>query len=144
MGTLEEMKEKAEDSLTDARNTETKKGHSFDMIAQSLTDGIKAAKDKTADAKSGMESMSEQTGENKAELQETLKTKKSDETFLASLTADCTEAREAWATRQADAKDEMGALEQVNDRKTKKDDGDDDEEPKETRTRQAVLAKLKG
>merc|ERR1719379_2326436 len=52
--TLEDMKEKAEEALSSARNEEMKKQHSFDMMAQSLTDGIEVGKEKIAKSKENM------------------------------------------------------------------------------------------
>merc|ERR1719409_897564 len=52
--TMEEMQEKSEQALTDARNTEMRQQHSFDMMAQSLTDAMAQAKEKLADAKAAI------------------------------------------------------------------------------------------
>jgi len=157
--TLEEMKEKAEEALTDARNTETQQQHTFAMMAQSLTDGINALKEKINDAKGEIAAATQENGENQDELTETTKNKKADEKYLASLTKDCEDAKEAWATRQEDAKAEMGALSkakeilssrvkvlvQVGGSTVSQRDivvGSDETTPAETRTRQAVVAKL--
>merc|ERR1719191_1375857 len=87
--TMEEMQEKAEKALSDARNTETNQAHSHDMMAQSLTDAIEVAKEKTADAKSQIQTMTEEAGEAKASLMETTKSMEADMAYLKSLTADC-------------------------------------------------------
>merc|ERR1719199_914904 len=68
VGTLEDMKEKAEEALSDARSNEMKEGHSFNMMSQSLTD-----------AKSAIEVETEEAGKARNELMETTKTKKADE-----------------------------------------------------------------
>jgi len=152
--TMEEMQEKSEQALTDARNTEMRQQHSFDMMAQSLTDAMAQAKEKLADAKSAIAAKSQENGENAGELQETNKNKKAAEKYLTSLTMDCTQAREAWATRQEEAKAETGALDKAKEILSSrvrvfvqvgaKDIGDNDEAtPAEDRTRHAVEAKLK-
>merc|ERR1719156_492370 len=46
IGKIEEMKEKAEETLTDLRSTELKAQQDFAMLEQSLNDGIKVANDK--------------------------------------------------------------------------------------------------
>jgi len=150
--TLEEMKEKAESALTEARNTETRQQHSFDMMAQSLTDAIAQLKKKLSDTKTGIATATQEVGENGSELMETKKNKKANDAYLTSLTMDCTEAREAWAARQEDAKAEIGALSKAkeilstrvrvllqvgaNTEAVSSVDGDE-------RTREAVVAKLK-
>merc|ERR1719198_2721283 len=49
---IEEMKEKAEETLTEARNAETKATSDFAMLEQSLNNGITVANDKISTAKS--------------------------------------------------------------------------------------------
>merc|ERR1719502_1394527 len=105
--TLEEMLGKAEESLADTRTTEMREQHSFEMMAQSLTDAVKVAKEKIANAKSVSSQEEESLGESKNELEETKKNLKSDEAYLKSLTLDCGEAKAEWAERQKDAADEM-------------------------------------
>merc|ERR550514_1748803 len=70
-----DMKEKAEETLSGARNTEMKENHNFQMMEQSLTDAIKNSKDKLSNAKSSIASLTEETGKAKGELTETTKTK---------------------------------------------------------------------
>merc|ERR1719160_2201633 len=54
--------------------------------------------------------MTEEVGESGDMLMETEKVMKADMAYLKSLTADCNEAKEAWAARQDEAKAEMEAL----------------------------------
>merc|ERR550514_314877 len=112
---VEEMKEKAEDSLSDARNSETKAQHTFDMMAQSLTDAIKVSKDKLAAAKSGIEVATEESGEANGELVETMKAKAADEKYVESLKMECEQAATEWAARQASAKEEMAVIDKAKD-----------------------------
>merc|ERR1719313_2229100 len=94
VGTLEDMKEKAEEALSDARNQEMRKQHTFDMMAQSLTDAMTNAKERLSSSKSNMAA----------------ETEAADEKYVASLSHDCNEAKEAWAERQASAKEEMAVI----------------------------------
>merc|ERR1719420_2642123 len=75
VGQIEEMKEKAEDTLSSARNGEMKEQHNFDMMAQSLTDAISINKEKTSEAKHLMATTKEENGKAKQELIETEKSK---------------------------------------------------------------------
>merc|ERR1719261_573685 len=103
VGQIEEMKEKAEDTLSNARSSEMKQQHNFDMMAQSLTDAIAISKEKISEAKHLMATTKEETGKAKAELTETTATKAADTKFLESLTLECSEAATAWEERQKSA-----------------------------------------
>jgi len=110
---LEDMKEKAEETLSNARSAEMKTQHNFDMLAQSLNNGLKIAKDKLANAKMSKETTGREGGKAKGELVEATKTEASDEAYLASLRHECAAAHANWATRQASAKEEMEVLEKA-------------------------------
>merc|ERR550514_896245 len=112
---VEEMKEKAEDSLSDARNSETKAQHTFDMMAQSLNDAIKVSKDKLSAAKSGIEAATQESGEANGELVETEKAKAADEKYVESLKMECEQAATEWAARQVSAKEEMAVIDKAKD-----------------------------
>jgi len=157
---IEEMKQKAEETLSDARQTEMKENHNFNMIAQSLNDGIALVKEKLSDAKSSKAAAEEENGKAKGELEETTKSKAADETYAATLAQECSATHLAWEDRQASAKGEMAAIDkakeilsegvkvflQSSDKKaTKKNpDSDDDEvEDKETAVRNRLAQKLK-
>merc|ERR1719265_3033274 len=147
---ISDMKEKAEETLSGARNAEMKEAHNFAMMEQSLTDAIGNCKEKLSAAKSSIAAYTEETGKAKGELTETEKTKAADTAYLESLTAECTETHAAWEERQASAKGEMAALDKAKailaDRvkvfvqvagKTAKgaksvDDNDDDDNSKDT------------
>jgi len=113
LGTVEEMKEKAEDALTDARKTETKSSHSFDMMQQGLQNELKVASDKKADATTNKERATESLGKATSELTETTKTKAADEAYLASLQVECQQTAAAWEARQKEAKEEMAAVDKA-------------------------------
>merc|ERR1719235_2233384 len=156
---ISDMKEKAEETLSGARNTEMKEKHNFQMMAQSLTDAITVCKEKLSAAKSSIAAYTEETGKAKGELTETTKTKAADTTYLESLKSECSETTAAWEERQKSAKEEMAVIEKAKAvlaagvkvfvqvaGKThvaaKKGDGDDDDS-KEGAMRQRVVNKLK-
>jgi len=155
LATVEEMKEKAEDALTDARNSETKSAHAFAMMEQGLQNEIKVAQDKKADASASKETAAESLGKATSELTETTKTRASDEAYLASLQVDCQQTADAWEARQKDAKEEMAAVDKAKEilangvkvfvqvssssRASVSDVGDDDASSK----RSALVTKLK-
>merc|ERR1719428_499482 len=110
---IEDMKEKAEETLSGARSEEMKKQHNFDMMAQSLTDAITNCKEKLGNAKSSIAAMTEENGKATGELEETKKTKAADSEYLATLTQECTETAAAWADRQKSAAEEMAVIEKA-------------------------------
>merc|ERR1719197_1113302 len=79
---ISDMKEKAEETLSGARNTEMKEAHNHDMMVQSLTDGLNNLKEKLSIAKSTIASTAQESGKAKAELTETTKTKAADIAYL--------------------------------------------------------------
>jgi len=158
---IEEMKQKAEETLSDARQTEMKENHNYNMIAQSLNDGISLLKEKLGDAKSSKAATEEENGKAKAELTETKKSKAADETYAATLTQDCQATHLQWEERQASAKGEMAAIDKAkeilsegvkvfvqfsNKKASKKNAGDfddDEAEDKQTQVRRRLAEKLK-
>merc|ERR1719453_1651244 len=60
---IEEMKEKAEETLSELRSTEMKSVQDFDMLEQSLNNGITVANDKTSVAKSAEGATTQSMGE---------------------------------------------------------------------------------
>merc|ERR1719463_456509 len=107
---LEDMKGKAEASLTDARRAETKAQHSYKMMAQSLQNEIKIGNTKKGDATSLKAATEEAQGKADAELVETQKTKAADEAYSATLKEECEMTAKEWAARQESAKGEMAAI----------------------------------
>merc|ERR1719301_385084 len=104
------MKEKAEETLTEARNTETKAANDFDMLEQSLNNGITVANDKISTAKSASGLTTEELNKAKEDLGTTEAAKAADEKALAELKHDCETAAAAWAERQESASAEMAAI----------------------------------
>merc|ERR1719161_1530448 len=107
---IEEMKEKAEETLTDARNTEMKAQQDYSMLKQSLNNGITVGQEKISAAKAAIGAKGEEMNGAQGDLQETAASKAADEKYLATLKHDCTEAAANWAQRQESAKAETGAI----------------------------------
>lgn len=108
--TIEDMKGKAEESLTDARRAETKAQHSYKMMAQSLNNQIKNAMEKKSAATSVKAASTEEQSKAEGELAETEKTKAADTEYVATLKGECEMAAKEWAERQEQAKGELGAI----------------------------------
>merc|ERR1719379_1560121 len=110
IGKIEEMKEKAEETLTDLRSTEMKAQQDFNMLEQSLSNGIKVAEDKIGVAKTTIGAKTEELNEAKGDLTATKASKAADEKYLAELKQECETTAANWAQRQESAAAEIGAI----------------------------------
>merc|ERR1719387_3322859 len=111
--TLEEMKEKAEETLSGVRMTEMKAGHNAQLMLQSLTDALELAKQKVSDAKSLKATLAETSGKAKGEMELTQKGKMADMTFLSTLKTECETAASEFEAKVASSKGEMAAIEKA-------------------------------
>jgi len=157
VSTIEDMKGKAEEALSDARRSETKAQYSFKMIEQSLTSSIKILNEKKSDAASTKAAKLEEQGKAEGELAETSKTKAADETYVATLKGECEATMAAWDERKKSAAEELGALAKAKDilaggvkvfvqfsaKKGAADIDGDDESDRDSERRANVVAKLK-
>merc|ERR1719387_1984497 len=107
---IEEMKEKAEETLTEARNAETKATQDFAMLEQSLNNGITVANDQISTAKSASGLTTEELNKAKGDLGATTAAKAADEKALAELKHECETTAAGWAERQESASAEMAAI----------------------------------
>merc|ERR1719335_1092051 len=107
---IEEMKEKAEETLSENRSGEMKAVQDFEMLEQSLNNGITVANDKISTAKSALGLTTEELNKAKADLGETEASKAADEKSLAELKHECEESAANWAARQESASAEMAAI----------------------------------
>merc|ERR1719321_2560224 len=107
---IEEMKEKAEETLTTARAEETKASQDFAMLEQSLNNGITVAQDKIGVAKTTIGAKTEEMNQAKGDLTETKASKAADEKYLGELKHECEETAANWAERQKSAAAEIGAI----------------------------------
>lgn len=110
LGTLEDMKQKAQETLSNARMQEMKSNHNSQMMVQSLTDALTLAKSKLSDATATKASLTEASGKAKGELAETKKAKVADMFYLDNLKQECSAAAGEWTDRQASAKGEIAAI----------------------------------
>merc|ERR1719161_1419336 len=157
---IEEMKEKAEETLSEMRSTEMKATNDFSMLEQSLNNGITVANEKISNAKTMIGAKTEEKSTAEGDLGETKAAKAADEKYVAQLKHDCEEAAANWAARQASAQAEMGAINkaieilsegvrvlllQSGSKMKRSDDVSDDEAPVATvdPTRAKLVQKLK-
>jgi len=160
LDTMEEMKGKSQQSLTETRRTETKAAQSFAMMRQSLLNTLKLLGDKKSASTSSKEAASEALGQAEGELTATSAAKAADEKVAADLSLECQTTAAAWEARQKDAAAELGALAkakeilasgvkvfvQVEVQKSKSaghDDEDQDQDDADDRRRDAIKDKLK-
>merc|ERR1719215_1487278 len=87
--TLTDLLEKAQGQLADARNTETKNVHNFELMAQGLKDEIKFGNKEIAEAKKALAGSGEKKAAAEGDLAATSKTKKEDVSTLADLHQSC-------------------------------------------------------
>jgi len=86
---LEDLKEKAEGELADARKAESSSKHNFGMMKQSLEDQMAADSKDLADNKAGKASASEGKATAEGDLATTVKALANDEASLATANSDC-------------------------------------------------------
>merc|ERR550532_3212101 len=86
---LEEMKEKAEGSLSDLRKKETNSKHNFEMLKQSLEDQMTADTKDMEDEKASKAEASEGKATAEGDLEETVKLLKNTKDDLATASATC-------------------------------------------------------
>merc|ERR1719159_158486 len=92
--TLQDLYEKAEAQLAEARSTETKSVQAYEMLAQSLKDEIKFAEKDMAKAKTALGASGEAKAAAEGDLEVTSKDLAEDEKTLATLHADCMKGAE--------------------------------------------------
>jgi len=89
---LEDLKEKAEGELADARKAETKSRHSYDMLKQSLSDKVSADSKDMAEEKSGVAAAVEERSAAEGDLAVTKKDLDNAEVSLSTARKDCMRA----------------------------------------------------
>merc|ERR1719291_1050966 len=87
--TLTDLLEKAQSQLADARNTETKNIHNFELMAQGLNDEIKFGKKEIAESKKALAGSGEKKASAEGDLAATSKTLKEDTSTLGDLHQSC-------------------------------------------------------
>jgi chromosome segregation ATPase len=147
--TLEDMKEKAQETLSSARMQEMKSNHNSQMMVQSLNDALTLSKSKLSDATATKAALTESSGKASGELAEVKKAKVADMFYLDNLKQECTLAAEEWADRQASAKGEIAAIDKAKEILTakvkvlvQKDDPYESDDGPEATKRNALVQKL--
>jgi chromosome segregation ATPase len=113
MQVLEDMKEKAQETLSNARMEEMKANHNYQMMTASLKSSLDLAAKKLSDCKATTASLTESSGKATGELAETKKSKLADSMYLDNLKLECSQAAKEWAERQKSANGEIAAIEKA-------------------------------
>merc|ERR1719181_561007 len=108
--TLEDLLEKAEGQLSDARKKETTALHNFEMLKQSLEDSIKFANEDMAEAKKGLAEAGEKKSAAEGDLEVTQKDLKADIEQKADLHHDCMTKAEDYEAATKSRGEELAAL----------------------------------
>jgi len=113
LDTFDEMKGKAESSLSGARKTEMEESHAYQMLKQSLEQEIKHMKDRFAAASNERSGTEESKHNAEAELAKTQKTLAADEAYLGELRTSCAAKAAEWDERKKSAGEEMAAIDKA-------------------------------
>jgi chromosome segregation ATPase len=111
--TLEDMREKAEESLSSTRKDEMEAAHAFALLKQSLEDEISVSKKQLSQATLQKSTTEEDLHAAEEELTTTKKVLADDESYLAELKESCSAKATAWSIRQKDAGEETDAIEKA-------------------------------
>merc|ERR1719487_193399 len=110
LDTLKEMSDKAEGTLTDARGTEMKSKHAYEMLKSSLEQELKTMKKRMSAATAEKAGQEKTMADATEELATTEKTLAADTKYLSELKMSCSKKAEEWEQRQKDAGEEMAAI----------------------------------
>merc|ERR1719181_1374463 len=110
VGTLQDLFEKAEGQLEEARSSETKSVRAFQMLAQGLKDEIKYGNDDKAKAQKNLASSSEAQATATGDLAVTTKDLNADTSTLATLHQDCMRGAEDFEAETRSRGEELKAL----------------------------------
>jgi chromosome segregation ATPase len=110
LGTLTELKNKAEESLSKERKTEMEAQHAYELLKQSIEMELSGMQKRMSAATNERSSTEETMHAASAELEETKTSKSADEAYLADLKMDCAAKSTEWAERQKSVADELAAV----------------------------------
>jgi len=113
--TLEDMKEKASETLSSSRMEEMKANHNHKMMMASQDSAMTLMNRKISDAKATKAALSEHRGQASGELGVSKKTKLSDSMTMDRLKGECEIAATEWVERQKTAKAEIAAIDKAKD-----------------------------
>merc|ERR1719502_360057 len=108
--TLDDLLQKAEDELSDARKTETANLHNYEMLKQSLEDEIKFGEEDLAKAKAGLAESGETKAAAEGDLAVTQKDLDADIKELAELHHECMTKAEEFEEATKSRGEELKAL----------------------------------
>merc|ERR1719163_2220749 len=115
LDTLEDIKAKAEESLSSVRKKEMESSHEYEMLKMSLDTKIADNKARLRDATAQRQRDEEAKAEAAEEVESVKKSKAADELFLKDLKRACAEKSAQWAARQKSAAEEIAAVEKAKD-----------------------------
>jgi chromosome segregation ATPase len=107
---LEDMKEKAEGKLSEARKAEMNNKHNFDMMKQSLTDAVAAAEHELNEAKASKSDAEHSKATAEGDLSMTVKDLADGEAALETVGTDCMSAASDHEVSVNGRKEELAAL----------------------------------
>jgi len=107
---LGDIKDKAEESLSNARRTEMKGAHSASMLAQSLNTELAQNKKRLAAVSNQRSSAQESMSAAEGELSSTNNAVASDKAYLSDLHNSCAAKAAEWSERQKSAVEEQGVI----------------------------------
>lgn len=110
---INEMQDKAEETLQQTRRDETKKRHAFEMLHQSLSDAVTNLKKGVKDATAGKSQYEETRAQAQEDLAKTEASKAADEKYRAKMQSECQAKAQEWEARQKSGADEIAALEKA-------------------------------
>jgi uncharacterized protein YeeX (DUF496 family) len=115
LDTLEDIKTKADESLSSVRKQEMEASHEYEMLKMSLDTKIADWKGRLKDATAQRLSDEEAKAEAAEEVESVKKSKAADELFLKDLKRGCKLKAAQWAARQKSAAEEVAAVEKAKD-----------------------------
>jgi len=107
---LQDMKQKAEETLSNARMNEMKANHNYQMMLASLEEAMTLSKTKLSESTALKAQLTEASGKAKGEIADTKQAKIADMLYLKGLTHECEAAAADWAERQKSAAAEIDAI----------------------------------
>jgi len=113
--TLEDMEEKAQDTLSDLRKKEVEDQMSYELIDNGLKNELTHANEKKDLATSNKAASTQSLEEANGKLVDTQNSKLADEKYLATLKIECQTKAKEWEERQKSATEEMAAIDKAKD-----------------------------
>merc|ERR1719265_2697549 len=108
--TLTDLRDKAKESLSKARRSEMEQNHQYEMLKQSIEMELGNMKERMSAATTERSSTEEVMHAAAADLEETKKSKATDEAYLEDLKVDCATKVKEWDERQKTVTKELGAI----------------------------------